>query len=216
MVSTSGISAEYRTAQRRRILIYSQYRVLLDGLQSALGKSFDVDTVHNWDCFLRTLNAPDTDAAVIGLDVLGEDRSRNLLEALAVHPELPVVLLSTNGQSLDPSFATQARARALCHARQPLSYLTSCVERALEGESRPLHFEAAGDPTNAPPRTGPLTARQIEVLRQIATGSGAKEIANALGISVRTAEFHRAAIMDRLDLRSTAQLTRYALQNGIC
>ena len=58
-----------------------------------------------------------------------------------------------------------------------------------------------------------LTSRQREVLRLIALGSSAKDIANHLNISVRTAEFHRAAIMQRLGLHSTAQMTRYALAN---
>jgi DNA-binding NarL/FixJ family response regulator len=64
------------------------------------------------------------------------------------------------------------------------------------------------------PKNG-LTARQREVLRLIALGCSAKDIANQLNISVRTAEFHRAAIMQRLDLHSTAQMTRYAIANNI-
>src|SRR5947209_15303392 len=60
-----------------------------------------------------------------------------------------------------------------------------------------------------------LTGRQQEVLRLIALGSSAKDIANQLNISVRTAEFHRAAIMQRLGLHSTAQMTRYAIANNL-
>jgi DNA-binding NarL/FixJ family response regulator len=53
------------------------------------------------------------------------------------------------------------------------------------------------------------------VLRLIAQGCSAKEIAGKLNISVRTAEFHRAAIMDRLKLHSTAMMTRYAVERGL-
>jgi DNA-binding NarL/FixJ family response regulator len=60
-----------------------------------------------------------------------------------------------------------------------------------------------------------LTSRQREVLQLIAEGKTAKEIAVALGISTKTAEFHRGAIMDELGLRTTAELTRYALSAGI-
>jgi DNA-binding NarL/FixJ family response regulator len=60
-----------------------------------------------------------------------------------------------------------------------------------------------------------LTGRQVEVLRLISQGCSAKEIASHLNISVRTAEFHRAAIMDRLKLHSTAMMTRYAVERGI-
>lgn len=60
-----------------------------------------------------------------------------------------------------------------------------------------------------------LTARQRQVLQLIAEGKSAKEIGSALNISAKTAEFHRAAIMDELGLRTTADLTRYALSTGI-
>jgi Response regulator containing a CheY-like receiver domain and an HTH DNA-binding domain len=56
-----------------------------------------------------------------------------------------------------------------------------------------------------------LTRRQREVLQLIAEGHAAKSIAYTLNISVKTAEFHRASIMEKLGLRSTAELTRYAI-----
>ena len=60
-----------------------------------------------------------------------------------------------------------------------------------------------------------LTLRQREVLQLVAQGRTAKEIATALGLSVKTAVFHKMAIMDKLGLRTTADLTRYALDHGI-
>ena len=60
-----------------------------------------------------------------------------------------------------------------------------------------------------------LSERQLDVLRLIAQGCSAKQIAFKLGISSRTAEFHKEAIMHKLKLRSTAQLTRYAIELGI-
>jgi DNA-binding NarL/FixJ family response regulator len=62
---------------------------------------------------------------------------------------------------------------------------------------------------------GNLTPRQREVLQLVAEGKASKEIASILGISVKTVEFHRGAIMEELGLRSTAELTRYALELGI-
>lgn len=60
-----------------------------------------------------------------------------------------------------------------------------------------------------------LTPRQREVLQLIAEGKIAKEIAHILDISVKTAEFHKSAIMQTLGLRTTAELTRYAIEHGI-
>ena len=60
-----------------------------------------------------------------------------------------------------------------------------------------------------------LTARQREVLQLIAEGHTIKQIAAALHISPKTAEFHRYNIMKELGLHTTAELTRYAVQRGI-
>ena len=61
----------------------------------------------------------------------------------------------------------------------------------------------------------PLTGRQSEVLRLLAEGRSNKEVANALGITVKTAETHRAKIMRNLQLHSFSELVRYAVRSGI-
>jgi DNA-binding CsgD family transcriptional regulator len=60
-----------------------------------------------------------------------------------------------------------------------------------------------------------LTPRQREVLELIAEGRSTKEIALTLKISVKTAESHRAQLMERLDIRHVAGLVRYAIRSGI-
>lgn len=61
----------------------------------------------------------------------------------------------------------------------------------------------------------PLTPRQREILKHLAEGESVKEIAFALGLSVKTVESHRAAIMERLDIRDTAGLVKYAMRVGL-
>jgi len=60
-----------------------------------------------------------------------------------------------------------------------------------------------------------LTARECEVLRLIAEGRSAKDIAAALNISPRTIEFHRQNISEKTGLKSIAELARYAYQHGL-
>jgi len=60
-----------------------------------------------------------------------------------------------------------------------------------------------------------LTNRERDVMRLLAQGSSNKEVAAALGISIRTAETHRAALMHKLGLNSLAALVRYAIRNNI-
>jgi len=65
------------------------------------------------------------------------------------------------------------------------------------------------------PKTPALTSRQREILRFVAQGLSAKEIASRLSISVKTAHFHKTSIMEKLNLHTTAELTKYALEHGI-
>jgi DNA-binding CsgD family transcriptional regulator len=60
-----------------------------------------------------------------------------------------------------------------------------------------------------------LTARERETVQLLAEGKTNKEIADTLGISVRTSEHHRAAILRKLKLHSVADLVRYAIRNNL-
>ena len=60
-----------------------------------------------------------------------------------------------------------------------------------------------------------LTAREREVLKFLSEGKSNSEVAEVLRISIRTVETHRANIMNKLDLRNTAELVRYAIEHGL-
>jgi DNA-binding NarL/FixJ family response regulator len=60
-----------------------------------------------------------------------------------------------------------------------------------------------------------LTSREREIVQLLAEGKSSKEVALALGISVKTAETHRANIMRKLELHSVSELVRYAVKNQI-
>jgi DNA-binding NarL/FixJ family response regulator len=104
--------------------------------------------------------------------------------------------------------------------RSAFSELLAAIREVLNGLNyvSPLVAQhvvaAATDPRPRPSPSG-LTTRQHEVLQLVADGYTAKEIANALNLSVKTAVFHKMAIMDKLGLRTTAELTRYAIEHGI-
>jgi len=101
-----------------------------------------------------------------------------------------------------------------------VSELVTAIRAVLNGHSyltpalgpRVVSIVSSGKP-RANSKT--LTLRQREVLQLVAQGRTAKEIATALGLSVKTAVFHKMTIMDKLELRTTADLTRYAMEHGI-
>jgi DNA-binding NarL/FixJ family response regulator len=70
-------------------------------------------------------------------------------------------------------------------------------------------------PSPVPAETLPLTTRQVEILRLLASGRGTKQIAFDLGLSAKTAEAHRAQIMQRLQIRDLPRLVLYAVRHGL-
>jgi DNA-binding NarL/FixJ family response regulator len=94
--------------------------------------------------------------------------------------------------------------------RQNKTYFTSRVA------SMVLNGYLKGGPGAMVSRpTGPLTAREREIVQLLAEGKSSKEVACVLGLSVKTAETHRSNIMRKLDLHSVSELVLYAVRNNI-
>jgi DNA-binding NarL/FixJ family response regulator len=78
-----------------------------------------------------------------------------------------------------------------------------------------LKNEAAGISAKNFADGRPLTRRELQVLQLIADGKSTKEIATTLEVSAKTIETHRKQIMDKLEIRTTAGLTKYCIREGL-
>lgn len=95
--------------------------------------------------------------------------------------------------------------------RNNKTYFTSRVAKmVLDG-----YLNKKSAPKDGAAELGRLTARQREILQLLAEGKSSKEVAVALGLSIKTAETHRANIMRRLDCHCVSDLVRYAVRNHI-
>jgi DNA-binding NarL/FixJ family response regulator len=195
-----------------KVLVADDHHLILDALKEMMRKQFNVSAVDNSQSFIEAVERFQPDVAVLDVSMPGADGFVTARRVLQLQPSLRIVFLSMHGDQKYIDQAAQVGARAYLSKRLPAQELISAIQAVLEGETL-----LTAERTNADTQDGKgeLTARQQEVLRLIARGSSAKDIANQLNISVRTAEFHRAAIMQRLGLHSTAQMTRYAIVNKI-
>jgi DNA-binding NarL/FixJ family response regulator len=193
-----------------KVLVADDHHLILDALKEMMRTQFNVYAVDNSQAFIDAVERFQPDVAVLDVSMPGADGFLTARRVLQRQPSLRIVFLSMHG---DPKYidqAAQVGAKAYLSKRLPAQELISAIQAVLEGET----LLSSATPDNQDEK-GDLTARQREVLRLIARGSSAKDIANQLNISVRTAEFHRAAIMQRLGLHSTAQMTRYAIANNL-
>jgi DNA-binding NarL/FixJ family response regulator len=193
-----------------KILLGDDHPLILDALSQMMKGTFEVLTVDNCQSFLDEVDRFLPDVAILDISMPGGDGFSTARQTLERHPDLPIVFLSMHTEQMYKEQAAKLGAKAFVSKRLPAHELLETIEKVLHQEILPeVETRPEGGSEDR------LTLRQREVLRLIATGCTAKEIAHQLNISVRTAEFHRAAIMHRLGLHSTAQMTRYAIACGI-
>lgn len=131
---------------------------------------------------------------------------------LTAHEEeeyvLPLVRAGASGYLIKDSAVSEllAAVRAL-HAGQ--GYFGPQAARVLAEQYRHPERASASDPY------GGLSPREREVFHLVVDGKTTKEIARALGISVKTADNHRYRLMDKLGVHNTAELVRYAARHGL-
>lgn len=199
-----------------KLLMADDHHLILDALRAMLQNEFNILAVDNSQAFITAVEGFQPDVAVLDVSMPGGDGFITARKVLERQPALPIIFLSMYSDSSYVEQAAQVGAKAYLSKQLPAQDLIAAIRTVLEGESLLSSIPARED-QNSRPQGGKLelTQRQREVLRLIALGCSAKDIANQLNISVRTAEFHRAAIMQRLGLHSTAQMTRYAISNNI-
>jgi len=194
--------------ERPKVLIADDHQLLLDALTEMMKEHFDVLAVDNSQEFLSAIDSYRPDVAILDISLPGSDGFVTARRALELQSSLPIVFLSMHTDTSYVDQAGQIGAKAYLSKQLSASEVLAAIHAVLNGDSLLARTSEAG-------AAAELTPRQQEVLRLIARGYTAKDIASQLKISVRTAEFHRSVIMQKLGLRSTAQMTRYAIAHGM-
>jgi two-component system response regulator NreC len=206
-----------------RVLVVDDHAVVRAGLVMLIDAEKDMETVgeagNARDAIFEARSAkPD----VVLMDVMMPDQSglEVVPQLLHEHPETKVLVLSMQDDPryVRESFAVGARGYVLKEAAD--TELVAAIREVARG-GRYVHPElgarlvAAETEELRRAEEDPLSEREREVLRLLALGHTNQEIAKLLYISVRTAETHRAHIMQKLRLSSRAELVRYALGEGL-
>ena len=209
---------------RPRVVIADDHHILVEGVRRILETDYEIaGTAMNGRELIDVVIRVSPDVAVIDVgmpQMNGIEAARRLREFL---PAMKIVFLTQQTDRAYVHEAFRSGGSAYVLKQTASSELTKAIQEAMAGRFYVSPSIASDDmklvfdPNKNPSEFfgGNLTPRQREVLQLVAEGKGAKEIASIMGISVKTVEFHKSAIMDELGLRTTAELTRYALEHGI-
>lgn len=201
---------------RTRILLADDHTLVAEGIARLLEKDFDlVARAENGREMIEQAQTakPDLILADISMPVLnGVEATRQLKKIM---PDIRVIFLSMHSDVQYVSDAFRAGGSGYVLKRSAPSELPEAINEVMAGRTYVTPMISMNLVESTEKQREVLTTRQREVLQLVAEGYSAKEIANALRISIKTAEFHKAGIMQKLGLHTTADLTKYALEHGI-
>jgi DNA-binding NarL/FixJ family response regulator len=198
--------------RKPRLLVADDHRLVLDAVSFMISPEYEVCTVDSLLKFEETVDRFSPDLIILDVSMPDGDGFESARRVKAKRPDLKILFLSMHTESRFIRKAVEVGAFGYLPKRASADELLLAIRTILDGGK---YLGSRSHQPSHPATETSLTERQIQVLRLIAHGSSAKEIASTLNISVRTAEFHRAEIMERLKLHSTAMMTRYAIDHGI-
>jgi NarL family two-component system response regulator YdfI len=163
----------------------------------------------------------DLDAVIIDASDASLEDLFEFLQETGVARETPVILLLPGASPDAVSHALRLGVRGILPPSPEPQQLAAALEAVvrelvvLNSEAGSAIRSAAGRTAPADELTEPLTPREREVLRLLASGLGNKEIAAKLKISEHTAKFHVASILGKLDAASRAEAVSIGMRNGL-
>lgn len=210
-----------------RLLLADDHQLMREGLKALIDNEENMVLVGEAENGYDTIELARTMAPhVIVMDVAmpdlnGIEATRRVLE---INPNIKVVALSGH---LNKEFVRQmleSGASAYILKTRAYEELTRAVQEVMANRKFLSPEIAQGvvdeyvELTAASGKDSAfiiLTDREREVLQLLSEGSSTKEMADVLGVSIKTVETHRRNIMEKLDLHSVAELTKYAISEGI-
>jgi len=203
-----------------RVVLADDHVLVRAGIHSLLNQLEGIDVVGDGREALELVEMHRPGIVLMDIDMPELNGLEATARIVSRFPSVRVIILSVHGTEEHVLQALRAGAAGYLLKNISPAELDQAIRSVNEGnnhitDSVAKHVVARlveGAKVGSPDR---LTLRQREVLQLVAEGNTSKEIATKLGISAKTAESHRAEIMQTLGIHDTAGLVRYAIRLGI-
>jgi len=204
-----------------KMLLADDHPLFREGVKPVLHKlDPDLDLIEAIDypsAFAAMHRAGEVDLALIDLHMPGMSGMDGVIRFRAAFPEIPLVVLSASELAEDIHRLLAAGALGYVTKSSPSEVILGALRLVLAGgvyiPPSVLDQHSGADPD--PARPGPLTARQMEVLRELAKGQSNKQIAKALEVTEGTVKIHLAAIFRILKVNNRTEAVLVAQKMGI-
>lgn len=212
---------------KHRILIADDHVILREGLRALLASEKDLEIVGqvgNGRDALRAVSTLNPEVILMDLSMPGTNGTEAIHNIKRRYPDIKIIVITVHKADEYIHAALTAGADGYVLKDDCVTELLMAIESIVSGKTylspnvadRVVTGYLGQQP--ALERTSPwgsLTHREREVIKLIAEGHKNKGVAEYLSISPKTVEKHRANLMRKLKLRSTAELTAYAIENGL-
>ena len=201
-----------------RVLIADDHEIVRDGLKRILAATSDLSVTGeaaSGDEALRLARGNDYDVAMLDLSMPGLSGIDLIKRLKAEKPKLRLLVLSMHGEHQYAARALKAGASGYLTKDSAAEQLVSVLRKIAAGG---VHISDAAAATLLSTRTAldqDLSDREFQVLRLLVEGQGPTEISERLHLSVKTVSTHKTRILQKLNVGSTAELVRYALEHKL-
>jgi DNA-binding NarL/FixJ family response regulator len=203
-----------------RILVVDDHSIVRAGLKRLLADlpGAEILEAASGEDALEKLEASSFQLLLLDLNLPGLGGLELLRRALKTRPRLPVIVFSQHAEAIYAIRAMEAGARGYVSKNATPEELLTAVQTVLAGGTaveRDIQTEIAGQAIGENPYLRPLTQRDLEILRLLASGNSLAQIADALGIAYKTVANTLSRIKEKLGVDSTADLIRLAIGRGL-
>jgi DNA-binding NarL/FixJ family response regulator len=203
----------------RSVLLVDDHPIVRQGLGRVLAAEFPdlrISEALDGDAAFEKLGAAAYHLVLLDLALPGEGGLAVLRRMRREYPAIPVLVVSMHSVDQFAQRALQAGAVGYLTKGADPRDLVRAVRQALAGEKYlPPELEEAARLAAHPPKHEALSDREYQVLRLIGSGRTVSEISRQLGVSVKTISTYRARILEKLQLRTSAELIKYALDHAL-
>jgi DNA-binding NarL/FixJ family response regulator len=201
-----------------RILIVDDHPVVREGVGRVLSSSLpgiEIGAADGAAQAQEMLREHPWDLVLLDLTLAGDDGTVVLRRVRQSHPDVPVVIISMHPAEQFARRVLQAGAAGYVEKGSNPDELVRAVQAALSGARTPVTVPARAKADSAALPHEQLSDREYQVLRMIGQGRTVSEIAAELTLSVKTVSTYRARILEKMDMRTSAELMRYVIAHKL-